>query len=190
MNVTIRKAIVLVLLAAAQCGVHAADVADLTFTPPEGEPAPRQLVRDCVVNIVGIADARNNRETIGRFARGGSVRAGDALPWLGASLERLAAYGYAVERSAAPRAGAVNIDVRLTRAYTFYWWPQMGGTVALEVALPGTAAPLKLRQMGFRGAGNWDGAQQHVKALNLGADRVIETLAAALKPACGALPAP
>lgn len=175
------------LLAALHGQTVAAEQAEMVYRPGEGEAAPQVVAQGCPVNIVSVTDGRNNRETIGLYRYRESLLAGDMLPWVGGALERLKASGFQLMRESAPRARAVNIDVRLTRAYTFSWSPYRGGMVAMEVGIDGAAAPVKLRRMAFKGEGNWDGPNAHVALLNRVADQVVDSLAEALLPACAGL---
>lgn len=187
MTAILRKtALALPLLAALHAG--AAEVAEMVYRPDEATPAPVVLVQGCAVNVTSLVDGRNNRETIGRIDITESVLAGDMLPWLKGAMDRLAAYGYQVGHGGEPRPGAVLIDVRLTRAYTFFSPGPLGGMVAVEVAAAGHGVPVKLRQISYKDRRNWGGAANHVAVLNAAMDGVVAALASALKPVCAGGP--
>jgi hypothetical protein len=186
MTLTIRQAALALPLLAVLGTASAVEVAEMTYRP-DVDLSPRPLVQNCAVKVV-LGDGRTNRDTIGRIDVTESVVAGDVLPWLGAVVDRLNVYGYTVVHGA-PDRGAVNIEVRLTRAYTFFVPGHLGGMLAVEVTVPGRTAPVKLRRAMLRPWRNWGGASNHVAALNRAADGVVDDLAKALKPSCPGAPA-
>ncbi|QGZ41189.1 hypothetical protein IP92_00103 [Pseudoduganella flava] len=183
---TIRQAALVLPLFAALNAASAVEVAEMTYRP-DAETTPKPLVQNCAINVA-LSDGRTNRDTIGRIDITESVVAGDMLPWLGAVVDRLSAYGYTVVHGA-PGGGGVNVEVRLTRAYTFYVPGHLGGMLALEVAVPGRATPVKIRGAKLRPWRNWGGAANHVAALNGAADGVVDDLAKALSQVCPGVPA-
>jgi hypothetical protein len=178
------------LAAAALCAplsqAAAVDVVPLAYDAATFDQPPAVLKGACNINILTASDQRNNKETIGWIFTVPQEGAGDAVSWMNDGLANLKAYGYRVQRSATPVSGAVNVNVRLIRAYS---WPanmRINGTVALDVGVvkaDGSEELVKIRANGSKA--NMMGSQsEFVTALNYAANNAYGSLAANLQPHC------
>lgn len=177
------------LAAAALCAplsYAAADVVPLAYDAATADQPPAVLKGACEINILTASDQRNNKETIGWQFTIPQEGAGDAVSWMNAGLDSLKAYGFKVQRSSTSVSGAVNLNVRLIRAYT---WPanmRINGTVAMDVGVvkaDGSEEVFKVRANGSKT--NMAASQgEFVTALNYAANNAYGSLAANLQSRC------
>lgn len=177
------------LAAAALCAplsYAAVDVVPLAYDAATSDRPAAVLPGTCDINIVNASDQRNNKETIGWLFTVPQEGAGDAVSWINDGLANLKAYGFTVQRSAAPVSGALNVNVRLIRAYTWPGGMRINGTVAMDVGVlkaDGSEDIFKIRANGSKA--NMMGAQsEFVTALNYAANNAYSTLAANLQSRC------
>lgn len=140
------------------------------------------LAGACTINIMQVNDQRFTKDGVGVDS---SIPTDPPQTWIANSLDSLAAYGFTVQHSATPVPTAVNVNVNLIRAYTWFGNMRINGMVAVDVTFPARPdAPVEK----FRSAGsksNMMGANsEHVTALNYAANHMVSKLAPALLKHC------
>ncbi len=147
------------------------------------ETAPAPLPSACSINIVSIADKRNNVDSINADY---PISAGEPLSWIGTGLGSLKAYGYGVQQNATPLANAVNLDVELIRSYTWFGNMRINAMVAMDVGV--TPAGGERKVLKFRASGSkvnmWGATSEHLTALNYAFNNLMNKMAATLQAAC------
>jgi len=154
----------------------------LTFDPWVTDVKPLKLAGTCTINVVAISDARRTRDGIGADA---PVPAGPPEAWIKSTLDSLKKYGFTVQHGNTPLPNAVNLDVRVTRAYTWHNQMRINSMLALDVAVS-TAQGSSTEK--FRAAASktnvWGANSEHVTALNYAANSMVFKMAPALKKKC------
>lgn len=157
----------------------------LAYDAGVNDKAPAMLPGACRINVVGISDNRFSREGMGADA---PIRTGAPEPWIGAGLANLKQYGYTVQQGAGPAPDALNLDVKLIRAYSWFGNMRINGMVAVDVSI---ASPEGTRSRKFRASGsktNMMGADsEHVTALNYALNHMVHEMAAGLASECAGL---
>jgi len=139
----------------------------------------------CRINIVGVADRRFGKDGMGVDQ---PLVTESPERWISAGLATLKSYGYTVEYNPTPVPGALNLDVGLIRAYSWFAPMRINGMVALDVTLAGQdgAAPRKFRATGsLTNMASADAEQ--VMALNYALNHTVNQMAAGLASDCAAL---
>ncbi|PWF49105.1 hypothetical protein [Massilia glaciei] len=170
------------------CCLLTAHAAPVEKTPLSYDAQATEIVRitplqgACAINFMSISDRRFTKDGIGADM---PIPSGPPEPWISASLDTLKAYGFPVTHSASPVPGAVNLDVRLTRAYTWITHMRINGMVAIE-AESKQADGVKTEK--FRSAGSktnmWGAKSEYVTALNYAVNSVVDQMAPALLRHC------
>lgn len=186
MNTHLLKAAAASVLAlAALPAIAAPEKTPLVFDASVSDARPALRKDACKLNIMGISDERFSKDGVGVDA---PVATDAPQAWIGAGLESLKAYGYAVQRSNAPVAGAVNLDVRLIRAYTWLADMRINGMVATDVTL---VSPSGSKTRKFRASGSktnmWGASAEHVTALNYALNHMVHQMAEGLSSECAGL---
>lgn len=154
----------------------------LVFDASVSDATPALRKDACKLNILGISDERFSKGGIGTDS---PVTTEAPQAWVGTGLESLKAYGYTVGRSSAPVAGALNLDVRLIRAYTWLGHMRINGMVAADVTL---VSPSGSRTRKFRASGSksnmMNANSEHVTALNYAFNHMVHQMAAGLSSEC------
>lgn len=157
------------------------DITPLTYDSSVSDISPVKLTGTCTVNITNISDGRFSKESIGAEF---PIESSPSEPWVGSGLERLKEYGFTVQRSAAPTANAINLNVRLIRAYTWFGNMRINGMVALDVDMNVPEQPaMKFRSTGSK-TNMWNAKSEHVTALNYAFNHTMHKLALALQTQC------
>lgn len=181
-NIAVGAALSLVLCAAAHAAAEPVEITPMTYEAGVSDVVAAKLPAACAINIVQVSDQRFSKESIGAEF---PVAASAPEPWLASGLDSLAAYGYTVQRNSQPVANAVNLNVRLIRAYTWYGAMRINGMVALDVDVLGGNGQ---RTEKFRAAGSksnmWNGKSEHVTALNYAFNHTLHKMAQALQGEC------
>ncbi len=167
-----------------QSGVQAEELLTLTYDAATYDKAPILYPSACTINLIEVSDQRNNKETIGTSVT--ALHAGESLTWLNAGLDNLKAYGFKVQRGSAPVGGAVNLNVRLIRAYTWAGGMRINGTVAVDLGVlqtDGREEVIKVRAAGSKA--NMMGAKsEFLTALNYAANNAYGSMASTLQGMC------
>lgn len=170
---------------AAQAAAAADELTPLIYEASSSDAVPSILPGACIVNVLSVSDQRSAKESIGADS---PIPAGPPESWIKASLDALHAYGFKVEHSASALPGAVNLDVKLLRAYSWYTEMRINGMVALDVS---SATPAGAKTEKFRASGSktnmWGAKSEHVTALNYAMNNVISRMAPALNAQCAQL---
>lgn len=163
----------------------AAEKPVLAYDASTTDVAPQILPAACTINIVGVSDNRNNKETIGTEFR--TFLSTDPIPWITSGLENLSAFGFTVKKSATPLPGMINLDAQLIRAYTWHGSIRINAAVALDLGITdanGKRSIEKFRSLG--GKANWAGsASEYVTTLNYAFNNTLGKIAVALQQKCG-----
>ena len=176
-------------LSLASCaGVHAAatsapvEITPMTYDSTVNDLAPVKLNGACPINIMHVSDQRFSKESISAEF---PVQASAAEPWLDSGLDMLKAYGFTIQRGQTPVPTALNLDVRLIRAYTWYGQMRINGMVALDVDLMTTTDRRmeKYRALGSK-SNMWNGKSEHVTALNYAFNHTLHQMAQSLAAEC------
>lgn len=185
------RILIAALLAACSAAAQAAEttpptpLVSLAYDAGVNDKVPAVLPGACRINVVGISDNRFAKEGMGADA---PVRTGAPEPWIGAALANLKQYGYTVQQGAAPAADALNLDVKLIRAYSWFGNMRINGMVAVDVSI---ATPEGVRSRKFRASGsktNMMGADsEHVTALNYALNHMVHEMASGLASECAGL---
>lgn len=160
----------------------AAERTVLTFDPGTSDVRAAPLAGACAINVMQVSDQRFTKDGVGVDT---PILTEPPQAWVASSFDSLAAYGFTVQHSAKPVPTAVNLNVNLIRAYTWFGNMRINGMVAVDVGFPAKAdTPVEK----FRAAGskaNMMGAtSEHVTALNYAANNMIGKLAPALLKHC------
>lgn len=178
--------LIMALLGIGACTASAAstptEITPFTYDASVSDVTPTLLTSNCRVNVVHVADHRFRKDGIGAEF---PVVTGPSEPWLNSGLERLKEYGFKVQRSDKPLPDAINLNVRLIRAYTWYGQMRINGMVAFDVEVATPAGP---RSEKFRSTGSktnmWNGKGEHVTALNYAFNHAMHKMAQSLKQDC------
>lgn len=172
---------------AACAGVHAASTAPVEITPMIYDSAvndlvPAKLKGACPINILQVSDQRFSKQSIGAEF---PIQASATEPWIERGLDMLNAYGFTVQRGKTSVPGALNLDVRLIRAYTWYGQMRINGMVALDVDLATGAGRRteKYRALGSK-TNMWNSKSEHVTALNYAFNHTLHQMAQSLAAEC------
>jgi hypothetical protein len=162
----------------------AQEAVSMNYDAKAYDGSPARLPGACALTVTGISDQRNNKETVGSEYR--PVMSRDPVPWVGAALEQLRAYGYTVASAGSAKPGEVAISAALTRAYTFHGPMRINGVVALDARI--TTASGKQVERKYRANGsktNMMGAvDEYMTTLNYAINNLLAQLAADLQEAC------
>ncbi|MQA20689.1 hypothetical protein [Rugamonas rivuli] len=180
------KQIVLPALLAAAVHAPAAQAVEnavLAYDAATRDTPPVRYPNACAINLLSVTDGRNNKETIGNAVI--PIVAGEPLTWLNGGLDNLAAYGFKVQHSPTPVAGAVNLDISLIRAYTFHAGMRINGTVAMDMGVlrSGKRDVVKVRAAGSK-ANMMNSTSEFVTALNYALNNATGSMAFTLKSLC------
>jgi uncharacterized lipoprotein YajG len=182
----VKKILILCLAAAAAGGAAAQEAVSMTYDANLSDTPAAKMPGTCGVTVTGIADRRNNTETVGSEFK--PLLSRDPVPWVRAAFGGLGAWGYAVDSAPAAKPGEVAIDAALIRAYTFHGPMRINGVVALDahVTTPsGKRIDRKYRAFGSKT--NMMGAtSEYMDALNYAINDLLGKLAADLKEFCAA----
>jgi hypothetical protein len=159
-----------------------AEITPMTYDSTVNDFVPAKLKDACLINILHVADRRFNRESIGTDS---AIPTSAPEPWLNSGLDMLTAYGFTVQHGDVPVPTALNLDVRLIRAYTWYGQMRINGMVALDVDLMTAAGQRseKYRSLGSK-SNMWGSKSEHVTALNYALNGTLHQMAQALATEC------
>lgn len=168
--------------ALAQAAAVPAELTPMTYSDTVSDTVPSILPGACRVNVLRVTDGRFGKESIGIDA---PIRASAPEPWVDTGLDRLKAYGFTVQHNATPVAGALNLDVRLIRAFTWLGHMRINGMVALDVDLDGGAGKRseKYRALGSK-TNMWGAKDEYVTALNYALNHTVYQMAQSLAQQC------
>jgi hypothetical protein len=176
------------LLAAAAsllCASAAAqDTVSMNYDAKTSDATPARLPGACAITVTRIADQRNNKETVGSEFK--PLYSRDPVPWVGAALGTLAAYGYTVSTADRPRPGQAAIDGALIRAYTFHGPMRINGVVALDATLTtpsGRQISRKYRASGSK-TNMAGGTEEYMTTLNYAINNLVAQMAVDLQKVC------
>ena len=175
---------ILSALALAACCAHAAaqETVSMAYDPKTTDTPAVKIPGACGVTITGVADARNNKETVG------PVLSRDPVPWVNAALAGLDAWGYTVSGAPSARPGDVGIQATLIRAYAFHGPMRINGVVAMDtrIATPsGKQIERKYRAFGSK-INMMNATDEFMVALNYAMNDLLAKLSADLKEFCAA----
>jgi hypothetical protein len=158
------------------------EITPMTYDSTVNDFVPARLNGACPINILHISDRRFNKESIGADSL---IPAGATEPWLNGGLDMLKAYGFTVQHGEIPVPTALNLDVNLIRAYTWYGQMRINGMVALDVDLMTTAGQRteKYRSLGSK-TNMWGSKSEHVTALNYALNHTVHQMAQSLAAEC------
>ncbi len=182
MNVLMASAIACACAAAPAAQAATDEKTVLTFEPGSRDIAPARLAGACAVNIMSINDHRLTKDSIGVD----TVTPTDApQAWISKSLDGLTEYGFKVQHSATPVPDALNLNVDLIRAYTWFGNMRINGMVALDVTQPAMpdAPAAKYRAAGSK-TNMWGANSEHVTALNYAVNGLLNQMAPSLQKRC------
>ncbi|NHZ61144.1 hypothetical protein [Massilia genomosp. 1] len=152
----------------------------LNYEAASSDVVAKPVAGACAINIVSISDQRPTKDGIGADF---PVPTDSPEPFVSASLDALKEYGFTVSHSKTAVPQAVNLDVRLIRAYTLFGHMRINAMVALDVTAQG-AAQEKFRATGSK-ANMWGAQSEHVTALNYATNTMLASMAPALAAHCG-----
>ena len=179
------KRILILCLAGAAAGTAAAqDAVSMAYDASLSDTPAARMPGACGVTVTGIADRRNNTETVGSEYK--PLLSRDPVPWVRAAFGGLGAWGYTVGSSPAAKPGEVAIDASLIRAYTFHGPMRINGVVALDarVTTPsGKRIDRKYRAFGSK-TNMMAATSEYMDALNYAMNDLLAKLAADLKEFC------
>jgi hypothetical protein len=158
------------------------EITPLTYDAGTNDFTPVKQAGACQLNIVHLTDQRFARNGVGADA---PVVTGETEPWVSSALDSLKAYGFTVQHSGAPIPNAINMDVKLIRAYTWFGNMRINGMVAVDVdlALPAGAKSQKFRATGSKN--NMMGSKsEHVTTLNYALNAMVHKMAMSLQAEC------
>ncbi len=162
----------------------AQDAVSMVYDPKAVETPPQKVAGACALAVIGIADNRNNKETVGSEFR--PLLSKDPTPWVGAALGQLGDYGYTVARAGGAKPGVVAINAALTRAYTFHGPLRLNGVVAMDARI--TTAAGRQMDRKYRASGSktnmWGAVDEYMETLNYAMNNLLAQLAADLQKAC------
>jgi hypothetical protein len=158
------------------------EITPMAYDGTVSDLVPAKLDGACTLNILRVSDRRFNQESIGAEF---PVQATAPEPWVDSGLNRLKSYGFTVLRGEQPVPAALNLDVRLIRAYTWYGQMRINGMVAMDVDLINANAQSteKYRALGSK-SNMWNGKSEHVTALNYALNHTIHQMAQSLAAVC------
>jgi hypothetical protein len=157
------------------------EITPLTYDSSVSDIAPVKLTGTCMINIVRISDERFNKESIGAEF---PIVSSPSEPWIESGFDRLKEYGFPVQRSAVPVANAINLNVRLIRAYTWFGNMRINGMVAIDIDMASSAQHSeKFRATGSK-TNMWNAKSEHVTALNYALNHTMHKMAQALQSQC------
>lgn len=169
---------------AAMPAAHAAtdDTTALGYEPLSTDVTAVPLAGACAINIMRISDQRFTKDGVGVDS---PVRTTAPATWIGASLDSLKAYGFTVQHNATPVPAAINLEVNLIRAYTWFGNMRINGMVAIDVTQPSMpdASAEKFRAAGSK-TNMWGANSEHVTALNFAVNNMLHAMAPALQKRC------
>ncbi|MES2076185.1 MAG: hypothetical protein V4462_11275 [Pseudomonadota bacterium] len=167
---------------AARAGAEPADITPLTYDASVSDLAPAVLATTCPINIVQISDQRFSKESIGAEF---PIPTSAPEPWIDSGLDRLKSYGFTVQHSVQPVQDALNLNVRLIRAYTWYGQMRINGVVAFDIDVAGASGQHteKFRALGSK-TNMWNSKDEHVTALNYAFNHTMHKVAQALQAEC------
>ncbi len=161
------------------------EAVEMKYSASDSEVAAKRLrAGTCTLHIEPTADARQNKETIGRFVKG-ALLADDVAPWMTDGLGHLRDFGYLVSTDNSATDG-VTIRTTLTRAYTW----QIGLKIFSMVAVKAEFSDRNgvLQQKYYRAHGDktnmWNAKDEFVATLNYGLNNLLPVLARDLQSLC------
>ncbi|MFZ6760825.1 hypothetical protein ACO0K9_26760 [Undibacterium sp. Ji50W] len=166
----------------ARASTELVDITPLTYNASVSDRVPAVLAATCPISIVQVSDQRFSKESISAEF---PIAASAPEPWIDSGLDRLKSYGFTVQRSAQPVPNALNLNVRLIRAYTWYGQMRINGMVAfdIDVASANGQHTEKFRALGSK-TNMWNGKDEHVTALNYAFNHAMHKVAQVLQEEC------
>ncbi len=161
-----------------------ANFVPLTYEANSTDVSPVNSPSTCTINITAVSDGRTNKESIGTEFK--PIFSGDATPLMNAGLDQLKAFGFNVQRNAAPAADAINLDFQLFRAYTWHGEMRINGAIAANIGITpigGMRVVQKLRASGSK-TNMWSASSEYVTALNYAFNNMLNNLAVVLHKTC------
>jgi hypothetical protein len=170
------------LAASAALAAAPVELTPLTYDAVTSDVTPVKQPGACQINVVHVADERFGKDGIGADF---PVATSPTDPWLSSGLDSLKAYGFTVQHTGAPIPNAINLDVKLIRAYTWFGHMRINGMVAVDVDM---ASPAGAKSQKFRAAGSksnmWGAKTEHVTALNYAINSMVQKMAMSLQSEC------
>lgn len=172
----------LAFCASARAAAEPVEITPMAYEENVSDVPAAKLPAACAINIIQVTDQRFSKESIGAEF---PVVASAPEPWITSGLDSLKTYGFTVQRNSQPVANAVNLNVRLIRAYTWYGPMRINGMVAMDVDVMGNNGQ---RTEKFRATGSksnmWNGKSEHVTALNYALNHTLYKMAQSLQNEC------
>lgn len=181
-KIALRTALSLAFFVAAHAVAAPDDIVPMTYEDTVSDMTPATLSSVCPINIVQVFDQRLSKEGISTAI---PVVASAPEPWIHSGLDRLKAYGFTVQHNSQPVANAVNLNVRLIRAYTWNVDMRINGMVALDVDVLGSNGQRteKIRAAGSK-SNIWGAKSEYVTALNYSFNHALHKMAHVLQSEC------
>lgn len=160
---------------------EAVEITRLTNDSNATDTLPVKLNGACTINVTRFSDGRFSKESIGtEFA----IPSSAVEPWIEGGLNRLKEYGFVVQQNPVPVSNAINLDVRLIRAYTWLGNMRINGMVAFDI----NRGNMEQGGQKFRATGSktnmMNAKTEHVTALNYALNHTIHKLALSLQTQC------
>lgn len=165
-------------------GAHAAPApTTMTYDSGPNDLSVARLPHACLINIRQVTDERFNKESISTDT---PVSTSALEPWVNSGLDGLTAYGFNVQHSSQLVPAALNLDVRLIRAFTWLGDMRINGMVALDVDLAAADGKRLQKYRAFGSKTNMAGSNsEHVTALNYALNHTLYEMAQSLAAECG-----
>ncbi len=165
----------------ASFALAAEEITPLTYDASVTDIPAVKLSNTCNINIVQISDQRFSKENLGTEM---PVPITAAEPWLESGFGKLKEYGFNVQRNNQAAANALNLYVRLIRAYTWFGDLRINSMVAMDVDFDAEGQNTeKFRATGSKT--NMVGAKsEHVTAINYALNHTIHKMAQSLQTRC------
>jgi hypothetical protein len=175
-------------LAALLCALPAAaqEAVSMAYDPKMTDHPPARIAGACALTVTAVADARNNKETVGSDFK--AILSKDPVPWVNAAMGGLNDWGYRVTSAAQPAPGAAAVNASLVRAYTFHGPMRINGVVAMDLRITtpsGRQIDRKYRALGSK-TNMWSATSEYMDTLNYAMNALLAQLAADLKEVCAA----
>jgi hypothetical protein len=133
---------------------------------------------------MNIQDARRSRLNVGVDM---PIAAEAPEPWVKASIDSLKQFGFKIQHNKAPTANALNLDVRLIRAYTWISALRANAMVAIEVDITSPQGSITEKYRAYDSVEKismFNPKSEHIAALNLAANSMAIRLAESLHKQC------
>lgn len=167
----------------ASAGAHAAqEPTTMAYDSGPNDLSVTRLPHACLINIRQVSDERFNKESISAET---PVPASAPEPWVNSGLDGLKAYGFNLQRSSQLVPTALNLDVRLIRAFTWFGEMRINGMVALDVDLATADGSRLQKYRAFGSKTNMANSDsEHVTALNYAFNHTLHEMAQSLAAEC------